>query len=164
MKSAAGGLPPGIDPRAVAANPAGFEQWKQGAAQQAAMGVPMGAPQPGGMQSFQPMGGPQSMGAMPARPMPPAGPMPPGGGPMGGSASMGPRPGLPVMPGAPASGMLPQPAGNTGRVMPGAPIPRAGGMAMKKGGKVPEKYAKGGSVGGRGDGIAQRGKTRGKMV
>ena len=84
---------------------------------------------------------------------------------MGDSASFGPRPGLPVMPGAPASGMLPQPGGMApqpaGRVMPGAPIPR--GMAMKKGGEV-KKYAKGGSVGGRGDGIAQRGKTRGKMV
>lgn len=194
MKSAGPGpgLPAGIDPRAVAANPAGYEQWKQGAAQQAAM--PMA-------------GGPQPPGAV---------------GGLGGTASMGPRPGMPPpMPGAPASGMLPaqggfnqapaqpmggmqsmgqaQPmgggiggpqnmqaqqsydqmmnaksaamntanapvtpagAGMAGKVMPGAPIGRS--MAMKKGGEV--KLAKGGSVGGRGDGIAQRGKTRGRMV
>ena len=40
------------------------------------------------------------------------------------------------------------------------------GLGMKKGGKV-KKMAKGGSVGSaskRADGIAQRGKTRGKMV
>ena len=35
--------------------------------------------------------------------------------------------------------------------------------AMKKGGKV-KKYAKGGSASKRGDGIAKRGKTRGKFV
>ena len=40
------------------------------------------------------------------------------------------------------------------------------GMTMKKGGKV-KGYAKGGSVSSasrRGDGIAQRGKTKGRMV
>jgi hypothetical protein len=55
--------------------------------------------------------------------------------------------------------VTPAGAGMAGKVMPGAPIGRS--MAMKKGGEV--KLAKGGSVGGRGDGIAQRGKTRGTM-
>jgi hypothetical protein len=44
--------------------------------------------------------------------------------------------------------------------------PKSPGMTMKKGGKV-KGYAKGGSVASaskRGDGIAQRGKTRGRMV
>lgn len=44
---------------------------------------------------------------------------------------------------------------------PGEP-PEAG-EGMKKGGKV-KKYAKGGSVSSRGDGIARKGKTRGRIV
>ena len=42
-------------------------------------------------------------------------------------------------------------------------MPDTAQPAMKKGGKV-KKMAKGGSASKRADGIAQRGKTRGKMV
>jgi hypothetical protein len=45
------------------------------------------------------------------------------------------------------------------RSMPGT----SGGVPMKKGGKV-KAYANGGSVSSRGDGIAQRGKTKGRIV
>jgi hypothetical protein len=163
-----GALPAG--PAPAGADMAKMAAMKQAAGQMAAMpaappggmsgsaslgprpGMP--APMPGGMQSqgmmgqAQPMGGGmQSMGAL-------GGPMPPGAQQNFDSMMQARN--------AANAPVTPAAAGMAGKVMPGAPIARS--MAMKKGGKVPEKYAKGGSVGGRGDGIAQRGKTRGRMV
>jgi hypothetical protein len=93
----------------------------------------------------QPMGGGmQSMGAL-------GGPMPPGAQQNIDSMMQARN--------AANAPVTPAAAGMAGKVMPGAPIGRA--QAMKKGGAV--KLAAGGSVGGRGDGIAQRGKTRGTM-
>jgi hypothetical protein len=111
-------------------------------------GAPASGMLPQGFGSAQPMGGGmQSMGAL-------GGPMPPGAQQNFDSMMQARN--------AANAPVTPAAAGMAGKVMPGAPVARS--MAMKKGGKVPEKYAKGGSVGGRGDGIAQRGKTRGRMV
>jgi hypothetical protein len=125
--------------------------------------MPMaGGPQPPGMGGTASMGALQPMGGFNQAPAQPMG---------GGMQSMGAL-GGPMPPGAQQNidsmmqarnaanaPVTPAAAGMAGKVMPGAPIGRA--QAMKKGGEV--KLAKGGSVGGRGDGIAQRGKTRGTM-
>jgi hypothetical protein len=176
-----GALPAG--PAPAGADMAKMAAMKQAAGQMAAMpaappggmsgsaslgprpGMP--APMGGGMQSMgqaQPMGGGgagwggglQSEGMM-------GGPMPPGGAQnMQAQQSFDQMMAKGNAMNAANAPVTPATAGMAGKVMPGAPVAR--GMAMKKGGKVPEKYAKGGSVGGRGDGIAQRGKTRGRMV
>ena len=76
-----------------------------------------------------------------------------GGAPVAGVPGGAPVQGLPG--GAPAPGL---PGGGTGA----APAP----TSMKKGGKA-KKMAKGGSVGSaskRADGIAERGKTKGKFI
>ena len=120
-------------------------------------------PSQGRMQATQ-QANVQTQGSMPMRPFPPSQPGMPAGGtikpmgapPMGGGmgAPMGGRGGMGGMSGAPAAPM--------------------GGMRMKKGGKV-QAYAKGGMVSSssksskpstassRGDGIAQRGRTKGVM-
>lgn len=74
------------------------------------------------------------------------------------AASMGPQRAVTQRasrfpPAAPQSSMGPSMGG----------MPRPGQMEMAKGGKV-QAYAKGGSVSSRGDGCAQRGKTKGRMV
>jgi hypothetical protein len=171
LGSAMGGMPPQM------AQAAQMQAMKQ-AASMPQPPMPMaGGPQPPGM------GGTASIGPRPGMPppmpgAPPSGMLPAQGGfnqapaqPMGGMQSMGAL-GGPMPPGAQQNfdsfmksqnaanaPVTPAAASMAGKVMPGAPIARP--MAMKKGGAV--KLAAGGSVGGRGDGIAQRGKTRGTM-
>jgi hypothetical protein len=166
----------GFDPRAIAANPEGFAQWQRGAqAQEARMPGSTMRGQPGGVGMMTP-NDPNSGMQMEK-------PMQVGGGGVGMSTPLDPNSGMQIGAGDIGGGMQmekPMQVGGVGMTM--AHNPNETGMTMgafKRGGKVTavKKYAKGGKVakpvayakGGavkassRGDGIAQRGKTKGKI-
>ena len=77
------------------------------------------------------------------------------------TAEMGPPPQDVDMGSSPAP-KRPMPAPKDGRTMKGEGRGAPKGSAPKK--EVPKKYAKGGSVSARADGIAKRGRTNCKMV
>ena len=142
------GAPPGTDPRAVAANPGGFQQWMEGAkqAEMARPGSTMMGPENrmqmleklrGGMGGAAGMARPEtagslasSVGGMLGRGMPGGG-MPPGGPPQG-----GPTPPTGAPPGAPPMGPA---AGGQPRPQPLAPR-QAVGLARAKATGDPSSY------------------------
>ena len=99
-------------------------------------------PPPRGPRGVGPTDGPSRPMPAPTTPPPPVKPS---------------APPMPVGPGAGAMGGGMPPAGNVQQTVSGGPPPNYGGMTMKKGGKVA-------SAPRRGDGIAQRGKTKGRFI